>query len=1624
MTKPRRVSSVNHNLYRATEHAAQRSELPQRSAPALSLLLALSALGCGGAESAPPSSAPSRLGELRSALEDAAASRCSMADLVSAECAGSWQYQRWAACNVSEAGPVTAATCLTEPTCRVWNTCSDWTLGTAAPATQEARFTHLGRCKDSRDCFDGCEKVEDQIQTALEALRATVPEPQRALVKEVSRTSERLSAEKVSCSGLECLWEDPRYDVTEECRVTLEYPTPAAGQSPVCGCAGYECTSPACGPAPTLFSSQSGLSLDALQALDPLAADTPAPECSTCDPLPVDSPASAQAKLQCLNARRASVSPEAQPQLDARTRVLLLLAGDQLSAADRSKAWEAFAAERRAGGLRCEPPSEAAPVSVEANPDQDFEVCPARSVQLLERDLAVCEQLAGVSTGAVPASVAWVLAERCIGLLERVTEARTFAGLDNACVDEAFSARTRDTVELVVRGSLEALVQRQSLGQPDLASPAGYPELVRTLVLVDRWFAAHRESLLSDAQDGVEAEAEADQTLSELLEAFWSAAQRARRVTLDLEALLATSGAAEADIDAAIDRAAARAERLARDVLGAAHRAAGTSVPALLSGAVEVLPAFTLQASSTNGDVLLRLTGDALTGLARALERAEPFHDLACRLGGCGPRALGAAFTDTPLAAFWSALAQLDRDAQSETLPLVFGRLPATPWREALLAIANNRAALRAAIAAATSEPHEVALIDADPRRLKPAATRLAALGRAGSERARSYAATGFLALPGARRIHANVSAAGRAATLAALDAASAGFAAEAALFQAERRAAAAEAAQRDAAERAVEAVRGRLQQLDVTLRRLNADAVGLSTSLQALEARVGETTSRAATLEEVLDGGAFTRTGDTRRFVVHGHDGSPASRAAGAPVPIEGFAARDIELGVNGTPRIEADARQLVMVEAAGEYSPLCALSRHDAEQPRAHVASLVALVEPASSPSTRLSLAPTPGTTIGPEGFQLVRSASRASVEQRDRDAKDNGFFKTLLGVVDKFLPPVGSIAKGFLDASDPVESSSSSSRLESVSQHGGLRLPGTPFPDLPAGALLLVELPRGATDSSQIRDAHLVQRGVTSFVVPADADLYFVVNDHWVAEDAQCQALSPASDPNGVTVSVRLAAPNTDVAERSIEALQEVVSGLRAVRDDYLRQGRIVGSQLAQARAEAELDFQVRAGLELVALPPVLRDVIEAHLGRELAAAELAVARQALERAAADVALEAEPLLRELRRLQSGAQGAGLGPLWQLRDLGELRDEAQERGLLQSAGALVSRVSETLLPILELWHPNVLDAVRSNAVFQRDARQLAGVVPELDPLTLTDEVERLIALLRSAYASDPLAHLPDPLEQPIVGVSFARPPEWGPACDGCTSAPSGFPRASEASAFAVWNAIEAALLSEQSLPRIDCDSDAECLSVPGTRCDLTRASPICVRASTQAELQIEPSDIYRRSGGQATLSCFLATPVIQQWALVFADEARDRDALLRQLSLSGRQLEPRARPSQRFVTEAGLLDYTMTDATSLSSGISLLYSRPESAFESFSTLANSRSLRGRNPVGLSAFSTLSVDFSPLASMSHPNGNGIGESEGGRVSELVLVMRLDARAFASTPAGHELEGIVSTCAPAYRER
>jgi hypothetical protein len=1318
-----------------------------------------------------------------------------------------------------------------------------------------------------------------------------------------------------------------------------------------------------------------------------------------------DGLASPQARIQRILSTNAIAPAWVQMYTAPHLRLLLELHGDSFTPEQRQLARERFAASDRAYGIACE--QAVLPAAIDS-------ACPPASVREIDRDLAYCERISYASeTDYVRPSIPWVDASVCVDLLDRLERARPTTHPEHACSSSELRTRARELVHRIVRAAMPALVRRSSLGVPDETPRSQYPELDRTLLLVDRWYAVHRASLVADGGDTVEDDA--SRALDDVLAAFWKSAGLTRRTTADLEEALASNDELPDDeLVSALARTTTRADQLDRDVLRSAYRGSPSTIGAVRSGAVEVLPAATVPRSVASGDVLLSLTAQAIDGVTNGLRRIEPYHDLGCRLVGCGA---GGTSPTTRASSLWRAVAVLDR-TEPETLRTALDRLaPADAWRVALSHIDANRAPLVDAIDAATGETDRVPLDSADPRTLRPSAVALAAIVRAARERAVAFEGSGSLGLPEHRRIRANVSDAGRGAAVAGLTKAHDAFAASLARFEDDRREAVSDALNEQNALRAVSLARQRLREIDHDLGVLESDQAGLSASLARSDLALARTVEQIAETEGALDSGAYFTVGNTRRFEIRGHDASRFMDADRAP-DISWVAATDIESGGSGIPSIPVDAGRLVVLETSGEYSPLCAFTRAGTFTDR--------LPELADPESPGLLAEPAPGTTIGPEGFDLVREGSHASVAARDEDTLDSPWVQgpiSLLGAIPYVGAALAGVGSLVTQAIDPVEDSTQSSIADSVRFQGGLRLRNTPFPTLPAGALLAVELPRGVTNPAQIRAIHLVSRPSSTFLVDSDVDLYFVVNDHWVPTDSGCRALSPPGDIHAVNVSLRVATPAGVVAATTVAALATSIAEMRAARDGYLDQGRVLSSQLREAQEQAIVRFQTESSYSLRDnFPPVLADLVSAHISREVASIEIAVERQALERRGMELMLEGDEIHRDLVGLRRGANAASLLPIWRLRSFDELRDGSDERALVQSAERLGAEIQDGILPILELWRPDALEEVRTSDDFIPAAQRLTSAGPHTDPLSLTDDIGLIVEQLITAYSRGAYANYGESPERLTLAVSFPRPAAWIPNPPPDTvPVRGGFMEVSPARAFAVWNAIEAAIRTAP-IPLAECASDSDCMDLPGTRCDLTREPSVCVAAPTRIDFGIEAADVYRRSGGTLPLSCHLAVPVITEWALFFGntsdDENRDGDYL--ELSRL-RRVAAQISPVQTFTTERGAFDYTLTDLTLLNSDISLTYGSHRNAMSRFETLRGEDALGGRRPVGASAFSELSIDFRPLATMVDPSGrgNGIGETSDAQVVELVLFLHVDARGFASTPLGHELEGIVSTCTP-----
>jgi hypothetical protein len=205
-------------------------------------------------------------------------------DDVTAICAGTWRYRQWASCSVSDTGPVTPATCSSAAACTTFNACEDWSFGVGAPSTRSETFQHqVATCRE-RGCFNACDEEAANIQATEDTLRAEVPPEFQDQVTIVEEVEALVNSRRYSPGFLE----DDKFDEIRTCTLTFEVPTPASGQGIVCGCAAFECRSPACGVDPNQVTSPPGLTLEAVRAQDPNVADTSSPSCSSCETLPLD----------------------------------------------------------------------------------------------------------------------------------------------------------------------------------------------------------------------------------------------------------------------------------------------------------------------------------------------------------------------------------------------------------------------------------------------------------------------------------------------------------------------------------------------------------------------------------------------------------------------------------------------------------------------------------------------------------------------------------------------------------------------------------------------------------------------------------------------------------------------------------------------------------------------------------------------------------------------------------------------------------------------------------------------------------------------------------------------------------------------------------------------------------------------------------------------------------------------------------------------------------------------------------------------------------------------------------------------------------------------------------------
>lgn len=1275
------------------------------------------------------------------------------------------------------------------------------------------------------------------------------------------------------------------------CSWTVQYPVPGVGTGEVCeDVNGARCSvdevypecdyrGPECGPS-TRVASAPGLSYDALVAGDPTGAygetGDRAPRCSSAEHVPMDTPGDVRAKYELLRESWDRL-PDSRPTFARNLRQLYELRGHELLPEQREFVRELY---------------RDFPLPLACGVPADSPIDPECSIKYSEIDFAEIDatltRCARLASGHVPTALHALELSSCTDALEGEL-IRTLR-----CSGPEVRAALRQSVTTMVARSL-SLIDRPQAEQTD-----GLGTLERQLHLMNRWDDALSASYLADDPELV---SEHRAIRSEVLGRFWRHAQTQRAVLSDL-------AIANIDVQEALEEATERGLTLDRDVLVAAHTPI-TALPAVTSGGQVVEPEIVIDGPPLRGSLLLIVTGDALTGLNVRLDDLGAFHDFACQFAGCDGTA------PTQLARYYAALAALD---QADPLAAALAALPAGEtldgWRNAFDAIHAGHATFAQAL---TEANLELPITTADPLEVEPEALAIGRIVLSAKQRIAAFSSTGMLEPTERRTLFAGVDDRQRNLVIQTVQQAMDRLEDDAQEYEGDLSTIVSGVLSEVGTAQALDRIRGERLRIARAIDLAVNDIAGLQASASAEDVRFGTLAAAVTGLDGALDSGQFVPVGNTLHFSL---DGTAALYEGGTP-----------HVDTISAEMVQADAGEMVGIATTGAWSPVCAL--------RGAEVQIAEGVTGSFNPN---------GTVIGPEGFTVVVSnnethAASASFQDTTTDTRTIGVSaKACVGGWFAYVVQTEACVHGDVSRSWSEQSTDSWSDDLSTSTSSqfvsGLRLKGTPVPTLPAGALLVVEMPRGVTSPLQIRDIHVVRAPYTSILVSQDADLYLVANDK------NCGV--HRDDQHELNVQVRRFQSEIGIATAVVEEMQETLASVRALEPILVAQGSILPSQLGALRSEAVHSLNAATGVPYSSLPSPLSGMFEAFLDREMVRLERAVQIAALERNIDSMALELELLRQEELLVAQQGRLAQLVPGWTLRNLdGErLRDSAQD---------LVTLSRRHLYPVLDLWYPEALDDL--------DVSTAAAPLLAAGPQTRTiDLVSHVRSVLDATLSSLSLA-LPgykDSPHRPLVAASFMHPD----VVPGPFTPVSTLPKADVQRASVLWADVEDAQTSR---------------------------------------ITLRPEDVYSLYGGAGgQLACTEAVPVIQRMALFVVRPGFATD--IQDLNDEQRWLTGRASVTQPFAEEEGPVLYTLGNARWQPFQIPILYGTYTGALSTFvdRVLGSSSTVLPEGPAGLSPFGEIEINFEGLEDLRGGMlGDGI-TTPGSEATELVLVMQVDSRSTA----------------------
>ncbi|NOK19390.1 PA14 domain-containing protein [Corallococcus carmarthensis] len=666
------------------------------------------------------------------------------------------------------------------------------------------------------------------------------------------------------------------------------------------------------------------------------------------------------------------------------------------------------------------------------------------------------------------------------------------------------------------------------------------------------------------------------------------------------------------------------------------------------------------------------------------------------------------------------------------------------------------------------------------------------------------------------------------------------------------------------------------------------------------------------------------------------------------------------------------ASAGDIFNISARNQWAPACVLSKAQLQKPMQTQGTLGGVNVSNALTGTEGYLVSFSDSAFSAQSnatsnYSGASSSVRGCAGTRVEAGTSWDLFVTVEASVYAYAEACLASEKGHRTTND---STNGGDQRVSATYNTGIRLPGTPFPDLPVGSLLLVQVEK---NTQVVRDVQVVQPAMSVIIgrkpgladtqTDPGVDLYLVANDAAkVALPGSTFTCSPDTT-HSLTVDLQKLVPAGSAVRQMAPAMARVLTDMRTATEALVNQGRVLSQDMAARRQGAtsalntacreETQCNVTGTCNTVCdvsqFPASLMSLYDTFVSKELARLERKVEIRAVERQMELLSLEMKALSRDEDALEEQSRLLRLVPAWSLRNL-------DGEKLRQSTQALSVLVTDHLFPVLDLRYPSVLAGLKTRTAFTNLVRaDWSQAYVNLADLELTAVNEVTSALADGRFADK------DP-NYTLVALSFPKP--------GVPATTSPWLKASPERSKAVWDSL------------------------------LNTASP-----KAAFSVQLVPSDFYAADGAvSGALQCTEATPILHRMGLYLVRAGGSTSA--ENTTLNGQFLRSATTFEQEltFTGSQGLKKYFIED--DLLEGARwrlgqnrVLFGLTADAISTFQTkeLAMPENEQFTGGDGLSPFSTVRFDVTGLRT------NPIHPLDA--ATELVLVYQVDRRTVGSMP-------------------